>query len=61
MSSVEDFERKIIKSLQLPFLKHLYKDFSVYNFSLAYLRASKQPCSYHKQQLYAAEFALMRW
>ena len=32
MSSVEDFERKIIKSLQLPFLKHLYKDFSVYNF-----------------------------
>ena len=41
MSSVEDFEIKIIKRLQLLFLKYLYKDFSVSNFGNSFEQNSR--------------------
>ena len=41
MSSVEDFKQNIIKSLQLLFLKYLYKDFSVSNFGNSFEQNSR--------------------
>ena len=41
MSAVEDFERKIMKRLQLLFLKYLYKDFSVSNFGNSFEQNSR--------------------